>query len=80
METKYILTETIEGTDGIRDFNILMLSADYQKVLAEKNKLVEADEYGYFKKNDFLYDTDIHTESNFDNGFVSYLITEIEEV
>lgn len=70
----YILLETVAGTDGIRDTYVKAVSTDKNKVIAELEKAIEEDEYGYIERNG-VYEEDMERGyflTNVDDGFVEY--------
>lgn len=72
----YIVTETYEGDNGIREFDILLATFKKSKALALLQSKKEEDEYGFFEKNGFEEDSESEISSNYNEGFVSYAIQE----
>lgn len=76
MEVKvYVLIEEMEGTDGIRCFDILEINSDKNALIEKMNQLIREDEYGLIEKNGTKTRSEMYFESyHSDSGFVSYSI------
>lgn len=72
----YALCEEYEDRDAIRQFTILKISRDENKLKALMQKEIEEDKYGYIKDKGVDDHTDTHFSSNFNDGFVEYYILE----
>lgn len=73
----YCLTETVER-DGIRDFNILLVKENLEKVKRELLRNVELDSFGDFANNGFEVMAETEYRSKYNDGFTAYEITEHE--
>ena len=71
----FVLLESVEGSDGIRDCSVKAIGFSEEPVQAELKSLVEQDPYGLIETNGIRVDLDSYFESNFtDRGFVKYEI------
>ena len=68
------LTETVEGTDGIRDFYVLATAWDIDSVKKIMRERIEQDTYGLIAKNGVMTDEEMIFETEYDHGFVKYEI------
>ena len=68
------LTETVEGTDGIRDFYILATAWDINLVKEQMREKIEQDAYGLIAKNGVRTDDELIFETEYEHGFVKYEI------
>lgn len=76
MKNVYILTEEFEGTEGVREFQILNASDNLLKLKNIMQGKVEEDEYGLFRENGINRQDDFCVESNYTSeGFIGYSIT-----
>lgn len=73
----YILMQIIES-DGIRDFNVIMITSNRDKAIKELNRLVELDSTQDFKFNGFDIEEETHCKSNYEDGFTEYIVIEKE--
>ena len=72
----YMLEEICELSDGIREFQILAVSADKRALEELLKAKVKEDMYGLIDKNGVNEHDPSHFCTNFCNGFVEYTITE----
>ncbi|MGN0261934.1 MAG: hypothetical protein ACI4B9_03695 [Eggerthellaceae bacterium] len=75
----YVLTETMEDEDAIRDFRIIGISENRDLLQHELQQLVQNDEYGFFQRNGFEEQEENSATSVYEygGGFVSYDISEV---
>lgn len=75
----YVLTETMEDSDAIRDFRIIGISEDRNLLQQELQQLVQNDEYGFFQRNGFERQEENSSTSVYEHGggFVSYRVSEV---
>lgn len=72
----YILTETLEGADGLREFQILQTSYKIKKLRKLMKIKIETDEYGYIEYNGIRLSNENCFITNWtDDGFIQYTIT-----
>ena len=72
----FCLCEEFEGTDGIREFQILAVSAHKAALRQMMEDKINADEYGMIKNNGIAVLDEDHFLTEFDCGFVEYYISE----
>lgn len=80
MNKLYQLIETVEGSDGIRDYHVLSTSWNKQKLRDMMKEKIEDDVYGYISRNGILDEDDDCFETKYDYGFVKYDIIEVEVI
>jgi hypothetical protein len=76
MSKVYILTETYESKDAIREFQILGTYIDPLKAREVMDDLISSDDYGLIKKNGIKYNNEKFFSTDFCDGFIEYEIHE----
>lgn len=74
----FVLKEEMEKDDGIREFSILGISTDFEALRDLMTQQIIADSYGFISKNGVYEERKDFFQTNFDEGFVEYSITEYE--
>lgn len=74
----FIVTETWEGKDAIREFTNHSVTKDLKKSENLIESLYEEDQYGYFKNNGTSEKNNRCICSNFNESFVEYSIYEMK--
>ena len=79
MENKkvYIVMQIIE-TDGLRDFDIMMVTFDRDKAIKELNRLFKLDSTQDFEYNGIEYENEMCYRSGYEDGFTEYCVVENE--
>lgn len=72
----FCLCEEFEGKEGIREFQILAVSADKAALRQMMEAKINADEYDMIKNNGIEVQDEDHFLTGFDCGFVEYSIFE----
>lgn len=72
----YTLIEEFEGTEGIREFTIVHISFDIDKLKDTLKDKIKMDEYGLIKKNGIEIEGELYFSTKYNDGFVSYAISE----
>lgn len=72
----FCLCEEFEGKEGIREFQILAVSADKAALRQMMEAKINADEYDMIKNNGIEVQDEDHFLTGFDCGFVEYSISE----
>ena len=68
----YILIETWEDDDIIREFNVVATSFDVGKLQKIMKDLIEKDVYGFIEKNGVSNDSSYNFTTNYEDGFMEY--------
>lgn len=69
-----VLTEIFEGSDGIREFQIIAVYKDKDKAIKKMNELIHADEYGWIYKNGINSHMKDSFSTNYIDGFLEYSV------
>lgn len=72
----YILTEEFEGKEGIREFTIVHISFDIDKLKDILKDIIKMDQYGLIEKNGIEVDGELYFTTKYNDGFVGYQILE----
>lgn len=72
--TVYVLTETFEGTDNIREFQIINVYKNEDEAIKSMEALIESDIYGIIKKNCIYSYEKYNFSTNYVDGFLEYSI------
>lgn len=73
----YVVMQTIES-DGLRDFDIMMVTFDRNKAIKELNRLVALDSTQDFEYNGFDIKDETCYRSGYEDGFTEYCMIEKE--
>lgn len=75
-KTIFLLIETLEKEDNLRNFEILATSFDINKLREILKNEIQDDKYDFIKKNGISHQNEDYFETNYNEGFVEYSIIE----
>lgn len=78
MSKVYLVIQTYEDKNAIREFDIRYITSEYIKAQTVFNKLRISDTYGFFTTNGVEFESKDLIISNYDNGFEQLEIKEME--
>lgn len=74
MENVFVLVETLEDSDAIREFDVVGVYDSIYKARMEMRGLVEEDPHDMIQRKGIFKNEDNYFSTNFNDGFLEYYI------